>query len=134
MLYLPQDASKPTRIQGSFLSETEAEDVVEYWKHQSKGYVPPALPESGDTEDLISQDGWSSSSSRDLGSGEIAQKARELAEIYGGKISTSLLQRRLGIGYPRAARLKDQLVEEGLASANIPNAPAETRGRGTRRT
>ncbi len=134
MLYLPPDAPKPTRIQGSFLSETEATDVVHYWKRQSGGYVPPALPESGDPEDLISQDSWGSTSTRELGSGEIAQKARELAEIYGGKISTSLLQRRLGIGYPRAARLKDQLVEEGLASANIPNAPAETRGRGTRRT
>ena len=134
MLYLPQDASKPTRIQGSFLSETEAEDVVHYWKQQSRGYIPPSLPESGDPEDIISQDSWNPTSSKDLGSGEIAQKARELAEIYGGKISTSLLQRRLGIGYPRAARLKDQLVEEGLASANIPNAPAETRGRGTRRS
>ncbi|MEC8945876.1 MAG: DNA translocase FtsK [Chloroflexota bacterium] len=134
MLYLPQDAAKPTRIQGSFLSEIEAEDVVQYWKTQSKGYVPPTLPDSGEADEIISQDGWTSNNGPGAGSGEITQKARELAEIYGGKISTSLLQRRLGIGYPRAARLKDQLIEEGLASANIPNAPAETRGRGTRRS
>ena len=134
MLYLPQDAAKPTRIQGSFLSEIESEDVVQYWKTQSKGYVPPTLPDSGEADEIISQEGWASNNGPGAGSGEITQKARELAEIYGGKISTSLLQRRLGIGYPRAARLKDQLVEEGLASANIPNAPAETRGRGTRRS
>ena len=134
MLYLPQDAAKPTRIQGSFLSDIEAEDVVQYWKSQSKGYVPPTLPDSGEPDQIASQEGWTSNNGPGAGSGEITQKARELAEIYGGKISTSLLQRRLGIGYPRAARLKDQLVEEGLASANIPNAPAETRGRGTRRS
>jgi len=137
MLYLPQDMSKPVRIQGSFLSEGEAQKIVLHWSQQSRGYVPPSLPAFNDIADnpVTERNSWNTSSpSANTPSGEIMQKARELAETHKGKISTSLLQRRLGIGYPRAARLKDQLIEEGLASEHIPNAPAETRGLGSRRS
>ena len=144
MLYLPQDASRPIRIQSAFISSHESDAVVDAWRAQSRGYVPPELPELVQPEDIGLQsrgrngtDGAAEpSGAKRNGSGgeDIMEQARELADIYNGKVSTSLLQRRLGIGYPRAARLRDRLVEEGLAGAEIPNAPAETAGRGARRT
>jgi DNA segregation ATPase FtsK/SpoIIIE-like protein len=154
MLYLPQDASRPYRIQSAFVSEEEATQVTAFWKAQSGGYAPPELPDLIGPEDLAPSkgarngpvttsymprerrsNGGSSDSGADGGGGEgdIVEQARELADLYQGKVSTSLLQRRLGIGYPRAARLRDQLVREGLALAEIPNAPAETKGKGRRR-
>ncbi len=144
MLYLPQDASRPIRIQSAFISSHESDGVVDAWRAQSKGYVPPELPDLIQPEDIGLQsrgrngstDDTNGNGSKRNGSGEddIMEQARELADIYNGKVSTSLLQRRLGIGYPRAARLRDRLVEEGVAGAEIPNAPAETGGRGIRRT
>ncbi len=144
MLYLPQDASRPIRIQSAFISSHESDAVVDAWRAQSKGYVPPELPDLIQPEDIGLQsrgrngstDDTNGNGSKRNGSGEddIMEQARELADIYNGKVSTSLLQRRLGIGYPRAARLRDRLVEEGVAGAEIPNAPAETAGRGIRRT
>ena len=144
MLYLPQDASRPLRIQSAFISSHESDAFVDAWRAQSKGYVPPELPDLVQPEDIGLQSRGRNGSTDDMngngskrnGSGEddIMEQARELADIYKGKVSTSLLQRRLGIGYPRAARLRDRLVEEGLAGAEIPNAPAETAGRGIRRT
>ncbi len=144
MLYLPQDASRPIRIQSAFISSHESDAVVDAWRAQSRGYVPPELPDLVQPEDIGLQSRGRNGSADDMngngakrnGSGEddIMEQARELADIYNGKVSTSLLQRRLGIGYPRAARLRDRLVEEGVAGAEIPNAPAETAGRGIRRT
>ena len=144
MLYLPQDASRPIRIQSAFISSHESDAFVDAWRAQSRGYVPPELPDLVQPEDIGLQSRGRNGSTDDMngngarrnGSGEddIMEQARELADIYKGKVSTSLLQRRLGIGYPRAARLRDRLVEEGMAGAEIPNAPAETAGRGIRRT
>lgn len=146
MLYLPQDASRPIRIQSAFISSHESDAVVDAWRAQSRGYVPPELPDLIQPEDIGLQSRGRNGSAdrmaetngngakRSSGENDIMEQARELADIYKGKVSTSLLQRRLGIGYPRAARLRDRLVEEGLAGAEIPNAPAETAGRGIRRT
>ena len=143
MLYLPQDAARPSRIQSAFISDEEATKVSDFWREQAHGYEPPELPDLLVPEELLpkGKNGASAGSyatgdqapTRGLnGSGDVEEAARELAETYNGRVSTSLLQRRLGIGYPRAARLRDQLVEEGLATAEIPNAPAETAGRGRR--
>ncbi len=144
MLYLPQDASRPIRIQSAFISGQESDAVVDAWRAQSGGYVPPELPELVTPEDIGLQSrgrsssdgaGDSNGAKRNGANGDdILEQARSLADLYNGKVSTSLLQRRLGIGYPRAARLRDRLVEEGLAKAEIPNAPAETAGRGLRRS
>ncbi len=147
MLYMPQDASRPIRIQSAFISSHESDAVVDAWREQTGGYVPPELPDlvqpediglqsrgrNGTTEGGAVEPNGNGAKRNGAGGDDIMEQARELADIYNGKVSTSLLQRRLGIGYPRAARLRDRLVEEGLAGAEIPNAPAETGGRGTRR-
>ena len=111
MLYQAVDAARPERVQGVFISDGEVEDLVEFWK--TTPWLPlPTVPlhTSGDGDvgggdaDMEEEDG-----DRD----EMLDKAIELAHAQ-KKLSTSLLQRRLRIGYPRAARLMDQLEEEGL--------------------
>ena len=86
--------------------------------------MPPTLqfdlePEQGDSQGA-GWDGEAGGGSRD----EMLDKAVELASRY-SHLSTSLLQRRLRIGYPRAARLMDQLEDEGVISPGEPGKSRE---------
>ena len=113
MLYLPIDASKPARVQNVFIGDGEIADLVNFWKS-----IPwPRLRQidllSGMDEDDANGAGGGAAQSADPGRDDMMEKAMELA-ISQRKLSTSLLQRRLRIGYPRAARLMDQLEEEGI--------------------
>src|SRR5712692_5214307 len=121
MLYLPADAGRPERIQGSFLADDEAETLVAYWKQQVIDHanavnsgtagrpgviVPPQPIEPGwEIKDHISDD-------FELDD-DLLEKAEEVVREY-GRASISLLQRRLRIGYSRAARLIDLLEEHGI--------------------
>ena len=108
MLYMPIDASRPERIQGVFISDKEIENLVNFWQLTPRASLPHITlrppPEEGD-----------SSNSRPDGDSpdELLDKAVELAQLH-NKLSTSLLQRRMRIGYPRAARLMDELEERGI--------------------
>ncbi len=107
MLFQPIDASRPERVQGVWISDSEVEELVTYWQSTPRGPMPAvnleAVPEDDASEDI------ERSEDRD----DMLDKAIELAHTQ-SKLSTSLLQRRLRIGYPRAARLMDQLEEEGI--------------------
>jgi DNA segregation ATPase FtsK/SpoIIIE-like protein len=108
MLYQPIDASRPSRVQGVFISDEEVRQLVEFWKTTKWAPLPAVgleVPEEGDS------DGVSAGSA---GAGDdLMDRALELAHKQ-RKLSTSLLQRRLRIGYPRAARLMDELEEQGI--------------------
>lgn len=110
MLYQSQDASRPKRVQGVFISDSEIEDLVNFWQTTSRRPLPN-IPLRVVTNDDV-EDGTEAADvngARD----ELIDKVLELAQNY-NKLSTSLLQRRLRIGYPRAARLMDQLEEQGI--------------------
>jgi S-DNA-T family DNA segregation ATPase FtsK/SpoIIIE len=116
MLYLPPDVSVPLRIQGCFVSDREIEAVVSHWQ-KSMPQLPtePQIDQSDrDTETskapwerLIARQAYVSE--RD----EMLEDAIALAK-KSDKISTSYIQRRLRVGYPRAARLMEALYEMGL--------------------
>ncbi len=108
MLYQPIDASKPTRVQGVAITEREIEDLINFWTTIPWARVQPIDLLGGD--DFVEE---GDSSGYDEDRDEMMDKAIELALSH-RKMSTSLLQRRLRIGYPRAARLMDQLEEEGV--------------------
>ena len=111
MLYQAVDAARPERVQGVFISDEEVEDLVEFWKTTPWLPLPPvSLHTSGDGDVGVGDAGMDDD---DGDRDEMLDKAIELAHTQ-KKLSTSLLQRRLRIGYPRAARLMDQLEEEGL--------------------
>ncbi|MEE8414478.1 MAG: DNA translocase FtsK [Dehalococcoidales bacterium] len=105
MLYMPTEAGKPKRLQGCYVSDAEAERLVYFWGNQRQGERPPLMK----LEELTS----SPASTRRGGhpADSLLDAARQLAEEH-EHISTSFLQRRLHIGYPRAARLMEQLEEE----------------------
>ena len=110
MLYLPVDGSKPKRVQGVYISDREIEDMVNFWKRTDWAPLPKvSLHAVGDDSDDRSGSDGGESEAKD----ELLDKAIDLAQHY-NKLSTSLLQRRMRIGYPRAARLMDQLEEEGV--------------------
>ena len=110
MLYIPLDASRPGRVQGVFISDREIENVVNFWRNAPRGPLSSidlnVLEARNEEEDHIND---SISSDRD----ELLDKAIEMAQNQ-TKLSTSLLQRRLRIGYPRAGRLLDQLEQLGI--------------------
>lgn len=104
MLYLPADAEKPKRLRGSFVSDQEIERVVNFWRYWRDVYS---------SQDNVTQR-FASLDSREISEEDpLLETARHLAAQH-TRISTSLLQRRLHIGYPRAARLVDLLEQEGI--------------------
>ena len=110
MLYLPLEASRPARVQGVFISDHEIEGLVKFWQTAQWASLPPIhLRAASAVNGGNAGDGGGEPS----GSDELLQNAVVLAKSY-NKLSTSLLQRRLRIGYPRAARLMDELEEQGV--------------------
>ncbi len=105
MLYMPTEAAKPKRLQGCFVSDNEVERLVYFWGSQKVEEAPAQLK----VEELVSlvTAGRRESYPED----PLLEAARQLAKEY-KQISTSFLQRKLHIGYPRAARIMEQLEEE----------------------
>jgi S-DNA-T family DNA segregation ATPase FtsK/SpoIIIE len=103
MLFLAPDASAPVRIQGCFVSDREIEAIVNHWQKTEEDQEPEKAP----WEDSIARKSFISD--RD----EMLESAIALAK-KNQTISASLIQRRLRVGYPRAARLMEALYEMGL--------------------
>jgi S-DNA-T family DNA segregation ATPase FtsK/SpoIIIE len=104
MLYMPTEAAKPKRLQGCFVSDPEIERLVYFWGGQKK--LETTLLKVGDlvAAHLPFQKGG-------VPEEPLLETARQLAREH-PQISTSYLQRKLRIGYPRAARLMELLEEE----------------------
>ncbi len=123
MLYAPVGAQKPQRVQGAFVSDEEVETVVNYvrdnnapvrYDQEFENSIDNEAAKCGNAPDK----GGESFGGSIGGSGsedDVFWDAVELA-IDSGKISTSLLQRRLSIGYGRAAKLIDRMEEMGFVS------------------
>lgn len=112
MLYMPAGQLHPTRIQGVFVSEKEVKKVVSHLKKQGKpNYdseildVKPEEKSKGSTEESKTSD-----------TDDVYEKAKDLVRNT-KYASTSYLQRKLRIGYNRAARIMDELEEDGIISA-----------------
>jgi S-DNA-T family DNA segregation ATPase FtsK/SpoIIIE len=122
MLYTASDESKPVRIQGTFVSDSESDKVINFWRKQ--------LPSEEEITDngvaapvqAMPMPDW-------LGTGdaneesELLEQAIELVK-RNRYVSVSMLQRKLRVGYNRAARLVEQMEERGLIS------PADSESRG----
>ena len=132
MLYAPVGSPKPARVQGAFVSEKEVESVVEYIKAHNgpvkynENFVAnldkDAQRIGASKKDLAAMDGNGDASLAGDGEDDKLLAAIELA-VETGKISTSLMQRRLGVGYGRAAKIIDRMEEMGFVSAPDGNKP-----------
>jgi S-DNA-T family DNA segregation ATPase FtsK/SpoIIIE len=104
MLYMPTEAAKPKRLQGCYVSDAETERLVYFWSSQQREEAAPLT-----IGELVP----TTSARRGYPEDPLLDAARQLAKEH-KHISTSYLQRKLRIGYPRAARIMEQLEEEGF--------------------
>lgn len=120
MLYIPPDTAKPKRIQGAFVSDKEIKNLIDFIR--SSG-VAAQLDET-----IVKDHGGKGTlSSGGLNLGPVDEKFEEAAHlcIAESKGSASLLQRRLEVGYARAARILDQLEQAGVLAHAEGNKPRE---------
>jgi S-DNA-T family DNA segregation ATPase FtsK/SpoIIIE len=105
MLYMAPDSAKLARLQGCFVSDDELSRLTNYWRslQEEFDYTPFAPWQA---KSLVEASG-------DKDGDELIEKATELI-LKSNTASISMLQRKLGIGYPRAARVMDQLEERGI--------------------
>lgn len=110
MLYLSGEMSKPIRLQSPFISENEVKKVSEYLAKNYENEVPTDLNlEAEHSKNVVFESMVEDGEAED----DLYEEARETV-IRAGKASTSYLQRKLRIGYARAARLMDILEERGV--------------------
>ncbi|MBR6696448.1 MAG: DNA translocase FtsK [Oscillospiraceae bacterium] len=118
MLYNPQEFSKPKRVQGCYVKDNEIEKVVEFIKNEVKAqYDDNIIEEIENNMPAVKGEKSEETASVSASSGddEIINKAIEVV-IDAGQASTSLLQRKLKLGYARAARIIDELEGMGIIS------------------
>lgn len=107
MLYIPPEQAKPTRIQGTYVSEPEVKKLVDFLK--SKG-IAVEYTEEVTTQPLT----WKKVEGGKEGGRDALFEEAVRAVCQYDRASASLLQRRLSVGYARAARILDQLEMEGI--------------------
>ena len=119
MLYYPVGSNKPTRVQGCFVTDSEVERVVTFIKQGETGeYDDQIMTEIEQSAAQVKGKGGSSGSVSAAGEGDpegdtLLEQAIAVV-VEAGLASTSLLQRRLKVGYARAARLVDEMEEKGI--------------------
>ncbi len=119
MLYLPSGSARVVRVHAPFVTEKEIEGVVEFWKAQATAQYEDHFL-SAPKEEGNSVMGDAGGDGGDLEGDPLYQDAVKLVVEF-GKASTSLLQRRLRIGYGRAAHLIDLMEQDGIVGA--PDGP-----------
>ncbi|MGO9269691.1 MAG: DNA translocase FtsK [Terriglobia bacterium] len=124
MLFMPPASARLVRLHGPLVTEREINKVVDWWKSQSQPQY---------NEDFLKPFKDGKDAEAEAGDGEEEETA-DLDEVYedavrlvveSGKASTSLLQRRLRLGYGRAARLLDLMQRDGIISAPDGAKPRE---------
>jgi DNA segregation ATPase FtsK/SpoIIIE, S-DNA-T family len=121
MLFMPPATSRLMRLHGPFVTEKEINKVVEWWKSQSvpqynQEFLKPIRDRNGESE----EDDEDISPELDA----VYEDAVRIV-VESGKASTSLLQRRLRLGYGRAARLLDLMQKDGIISSPDGSKPRE---------
>jgi S-DNA-T family DNA segregation ATPase FtsK/SpoIIIE len=126
MLFVPPGTANLVRAQGAFVSDEEINGIIEYLKENNE---PPNFAQevqnqiNSSTEDALS---GSSSGSGDEDDEEAKLLAQAIDVLRSTKrASTSMLQRRLRIGYNRAARLMEELEDRGIVGPENGSSPRE---------
>jgi S-DNA-T family DNA segregation ATPase FtsK/SpoIIIE len=131
MLYLGGEMSKPVRLQSAYISEAEVKKVVKHIIDQYRDEIMSEInlnPNPTEVGASAAFDSMSDSDSLDEDD-DLYESARE-AVMTAGKASTSYLQRKLGVGYSRAAKLMDMLEQRGVIGAANGSKPREIIGGG----
>lgn len=123
MLFLPPGRNEPQRIQGAFIGTDDSERVMAWYAARRDG-LPAAEPDILEVVRSLSADGEGGGKPEEGERDPLFRQAAETCVQHQGG-STSLLQRRLGIGYGRAARIIDQLHDAGILGPPNGSKPRE---------
>jgi S-DNA-T family DNA segregation ATPase FtsK/SpoIIIE len=110
MLFRPVEEGRPKRVQGAFISEEEIEKLTQHWRRQGEPEIQEELLEA-----VEPKEGEGDSDSLDPDSDDLLGEAIATV-VQMGTASTSMLQRRLRVGYTRAGRLIDMMERRGVIS------------------
>ena len=121
MLYFPSGASKPTRVQGCFVDDSEVEKIVDFVKANGEAKYSEDIIESIENNNKSDKE---IAEDKDDDSDEFLPEAIETV-IEIGTASASLIQRKFKVGYARAARIIDQMEERGIISGYQGSKPRE---------
>ena len=128
MLYMSGDMAKPSRIQAPYISESEVKSVVNYLAKAYEDRIPSEIDFSGGADTGNSgSDAIFSSNISEEDEDDLYEAAKQ-AVTEAGRASTSYLQRKLRVGYARAARLMDILEERGIIGPADGARPREVLG------
>ncbi|MDD5145065.1 MAG: DNA translocase FtsK [Candidatus Pacebacteria bacterium] len=133
LLFISNENPKPKRIQGAFISEKEVKKVVEYIdaenahlkvEESEQANIENEVPQEGDMEQGLQKSLEGAGAALDNEEDSLYEEAKKTV-IESKKASASLLQRRLRVGYARAARLLDILEEKGVVGPGEGAKPRE---------
>ena len=121
MLFAPVGASKPTRIQGAFVSDKEVEKIVDFLKANGEATY------NEDIMETIERNGKSDKEIDEESDDDADERLMEAIDevVNAGQASTSFIQRRLKVGYARAGRIIDQMAERGIVSGYEGSKPRQ---------
>ena len=124
MLFSPVGSSKPLRVQGCFVTDSEIESVVNYVKSaQDAGYDQTVIEQI--EKNAVSEQRKNSKNREDEEEGDPMMKEAIRCVVEAGQASTSLLQRRLHMGYARAGRLIDEMEQMGVVGPHEGSKPRQ---------
>jgi len=124
MLYLPAGSSRLHRIHGPYVNEAEVAAVCEFWREQAKAIYNEEMLKPPRDENAVGELGEAGEGGEDVVDDALyADAVRVCCEM--GRASTSTLQRRLRIGYGRAARLIDLMEKDGIVGPADGSKPRE---------
>lgn len=124
MLFSPVGSSKLQRIQGAYIDEDQIADLTEQWRRQGEPELRDDLLEEVESEDDGAADGGGADDGFDPDEDPLLEEAIGLVAQM-GTASTSMLQRRLRLGYTRAGRLIDMLERRGIISGYEGSKPRQ---------
>jgi S-DNA-T family DNA segregation ATPase FtsK/SpoIIIE len=121
MLFIGGEFTKPKRVQGAFISEKDVKNVTDFLKRHGSAYYDNSITEYREVSGIKSRHATGSMGG---GGDAILSEAKKLV-VESGTASASFLQRRLQVGYARAARLLDLMEEEGIVGPSRGAKPRD---------
>lgn len=127
MLYKPSGVS-PLRVQGSFITAEECRKIADHIRAHYQANYDPNIMEHLENNQQEEKSAPSRDDDMDMGDGQVDELLHEVIQmaIEEGQTSTSMLQRRLRIGYARAGRLVDEMERRGIVSEQDGSKPRKT--------
>jgi S-DNA-T family DNA segregation ATPase FtsK/SpoIIIE len=128
MLYLSGEMSQPQRIQSAFISENEVKDVVKFLAQGYENDIPSEINLDANNNNVKNSIFEATLDDEKMEEEDDLYEEAKQTVLEAGKASTSYLQRKLGVGYARAARLIDILEERGVVGPGSGAKPREVFG------